>query len=120
MRKSKADTVINNGEIIQLLHGEETDVECAVVGNVSPPVELRWVTSEDHNQPYVSTSLDHDPSISVKLNGYRVTHEENITCRASQWTAGRPYRTIESTFILKRLSKLIANNDDILLGWYSL
>ena len=109
MRKSKAGTVINNGEIIQLLHGEETDVECAVVGNVSPLVELRWVTSEEHNQTFVSTSMPHGPSSSVKLNGSRVTHEENITCRAVQWIAGHPYLTIESTFILKRLRKLIAN-----------
>ncbi|XP_030849710.1 uncharacterized protein LOC100888977 [Strongylocentrotus purpuratus] len=55
----KTGTVINNGEIIELLHGEETDVECAVVGNVSPSVELRWVTSEDHNQTDGSTAMHH-------------------------------------------------------------
>eukprot|EP00057_Strongylocentrotus_purpuratus_P015915 XP_011670389.1 PREDICTED: uncharacterized protein LOC105441191 [Strongylocentrotus purpuratus] len=113
VRMSKTGTVINNGEVIQILHGEETDVECAVVGSVSPPVELRWVTSEDHIQTYVSTTMHHGPSSSVQLNGSHVTHEGNITCRAVQWMAGRPYLTIESSFTLKRSNSPQASSSNV-------
>ncbi|XP_041467327.1 uncharacterized protein LOC121417659 [Lytechinus variegatus] len=105
---SKATTgdVITDGAVIEVLHGEETDVECAVVGKVYPPVSLRLQTSA--NNINASIARVRGSSSAAKLNISQLARVQNITCRADQIVAGRSYKMVEATFTIKRLDPRIA------------
>nr|XP_054757284.1 uncharacterized protein LOC129263396 [Lytechinus pictus] len=97
--KTTTGEVITDGAVIEVLHDEETEVECAVVGKVFPPVSLLLQTSA--NDMNSSIARVRGFSSSVKLNISQLTQAQNITCRADQVVAGRSYKTIEATFYHK-------------------
>ncbi|XP_063956620.1 uncharacterized protein LOC135154402 [Lytechinus pictus] len=104
--KTTTGDVITDGAVVEVLHGEETDVECAVVGKVFPPVSLLLQTSA--NNINSSRERVRGSSSAVKLNISQQARGQNITCRADQIVAGRSYKTVEVTFTIKRLDPRIA------------